>query len=179
MVRGLTVVEPVTAVLDGTIDGLPLPLWIPWPVPPGWTFAGLASRAEALDSAATVSAWTGVDPFGDPLEVIFVCEEAGAGVGSHFAGLDVRYPSRGVGEGPPHARFEVDARPVPLWAVDGCADRAVYAGEATGRWLWVVMHPAESGAMVVSPMSLVDARSLGAEWTVIPLGELSPRLLVD
>lgn len=172
-------VEPVTAVIDGTIDALPLPLWAPWPVPPGWSFAGLATRADSPDSAATVSAWTGVDPFGDPLEVLFVCEEPGAGVGSSFAGLEVRYPTRGVGEGPPHARFEVDTRPVPLWAVEGCTDRAVYAGEATGRWLWVVVHPAESGAIVVSPVSLVDARHLGAELAVVPLGELSPRLLID
>ena len=58
-------------------------------------------------------------------------------------------------------------------------DRAAYAGEAAGRWLWVVVHPAGAGALVVEPMSLVDARELGAELTVLPLGELSPRLLVD
>jgi hypothetical protein len=41
------------------------------------------------------------------------------------------------------------------------------------------VHPAESAAIVVQPMQLVDARELGAELTVLPVGELSPRLLVD
>jgi hypothetical protein len=74
----------------------------------------------------------------------------------------------------------VEDRLVPLWAVSGVSpDRAVYAGEAAGRWLWVVVHPAEAGALMVEPMHLVDARGLGAELTVLPVGELSPRLVVD
>jgi len=101
------------------------------------------------------------------------------GVGSHFAGLPVSYPTPDVGVGPPHAKFGVDGRPVPLWAVEGASDRAVYAGEAAGRWLWVVVHPIESGAIMVQPIQLVDARELGAELTVLPVGELSPRLLLD
>jgi hypothetical protein len=84
-----------------------------------------------------------------------------------------------VGEGAPHAKFGIDGRPVPLWSVEGSADRAVYAGEAAGRWLWVVVHPAEASAIVVQPIMLVDARTLGAELTVLPVGELSPRLMLD
>lgn len=182
MKERLTVVDPFAAVIGGGINSLPVPLWTPWPVPSGWTFAGLAHVGRAGDTdtgSATVASWHGVDPFGDPAEVFFVCEEAGAGVGSHFAGLPMSYPSPGVGEGPPHAKFEVEGRPVPLWAVDGAADRAVYAGEAAGRWLWVVVHPSESGAIVVQPLLLVDARHLGAELTVLPVGELSPRLILD
>jgi hypothetical protein len=176
----LTVVEPFAAVIGGEINGLDDPLWAPWPVPYGWTFAGFAhARKGALTRSATVSSWCGDDPFGDPAELVLVCEEAGAGVGSHFAGLPTNYPSKGVGEGPPHARFVVNGRPVPLWAVESERDRAAYAGEAAGRWLWVVVHPAESAAIVVQPMQLVDARALGAELTVLPVGELSPRLLVD
>ncbi|MEP6665990.1 MAG: DUF6758 family protein [Nocardioidaceae bacterium] len=181
----LTVVDPVAAVVGGEINSLPVPLWTPWPVPLGWTFGGLAhtgrgDRSGYDDGAkATVASWSGTDPFGDPVELVLVCEEAGSGVGSHFAGLVLSYPSRGVGEGPPHARFQVDGRPVPLWAVEAATDRAVFAGEAAGRWLWVVVHPAESSAIVVQPMQLVDARQLGAELTMLPVGELSPRLILD
>ncbi len=182
----LTVVDPFAAVIGGEINGLLIPLWTPWPVPFGWTFGGFAyggGRPGQGDrearGAATVACWSGTDPFGDPAELVLVCEEAGAGVGSHFAGLAMTYPSPGVGEGPPHARFEVAGRPVPLWAVDAERDRAAYAGEAAGRWLWVVVHPAESAALVVQPMQLVDARQLGAELIVLPVGELSPRLLID
>jgi hypothetical protein len=180
MKERLTVVDPFAAVIGGEINALADPLWTPWPVPFGWTFGGFA-HAAPRDGAgsATVASWNGTDPFGDPAEIVLVCEEAGAGVGSHFAGMTQSYPSKGVGEGPPHAKFGVDGRPVPLWSVESEPDRAAYAGEAAGRWLWVIVHPAESAAIVVQPMQLVDARELGAELTVLPVGELSPRLLID
>ena len=186
MKQRLTVVDPFAAVIGEEINRLPVPLWTPWPVPFGWTFGGLAycgSHADQGDredrGAATVGSWSGTDPFDDPTEVLFVCEEAGAGVGSHFAGLPMSYPGHGVGQGPPHAKFTIEGRPVPLWAVEAASDRAVYAGEAAGRWLWVIVHPVESGALVVQPMQLVDARTLGAELTVLPVGEMSPRLLLS
>jgi hypothetical protein len=176
----LVVVDPFAAVLGGGISSLPAPLWVPWPVPPTWCFAGLAHSRHTLasDHESTVTCWCGDDPFGDPVEVVFVSEEAGAGVGSHFAGLSTNYPGPGVGEGPPHARFGIEGRPVLLWNIESGSDRAVYAGEAAGRWLWVVVFPAEASAIVVQPLSLVDARGLGAEFAVVPLGELSPRLVV-
>jgi Family of unknown function (DUF6758) len=176
----LTVVEPVAAVVGDALARVPAPVWSPWPLPPGWRFTGCAyAGADQPESACAVSSWNGLDLFGDPAELVLVCEEAGAGVGSAFAGRQESYPGPNVGEGPPHARFAVDDRQVPLWTVDGvAADRAVYAGEAAGRWLWVIVHPAESSAIVVEPIHLVDARRLGAELTMLPLGELSPRLLI-
>ncbi len=178
MDSAFSVVEPFEAVIGGAINSLSAPLWTPWPVPPGWTFAGLGHVRCGKDSGSTVASWMGTDPFGDPVEVLFVCEEAGSGTGSRFAGLDTSYPPAGVGEGPPHAKFGVEGRPVALWSVEAKADRAVYAGEAAGRWLWVIVHPSEAGAIVVQPLTLVDARRLGAELTVIPAGELSPRLIL-
>lgn len=175
----LTVVEPLAAVLSADLARVPVPLWSPWPLPDRWLFTGLAHTAATEPDGASVTSWSGPDLFGDPAELLLVCEEAGAGVGSHFAGRQETYPGPEVGEGPPHARFLVHDRPVPLWAVDGVAsDRAVYAGEASGRWLWVVVHPADASAIVVEPIQLVDARELGAELTVLPVAELSPRLVV-
>ncbi len=179
----LTVVDPFAAVIGGEINSLPVPLWTPWPVPMGWTFGGHAHTGRGdtsgHDAKATAASWSGTDPFGDPVELILVCEEAGSGVGSHFGGLSLSYPSKGVGEGPPHAKFQVDGRPMPLWGVEAPEDRSVFVGEAAGRWLWVIVHPAESSAIVVQPMQLVDARQLGAELSVLPVGELSPRLILD
>lgn len=177
----LTVVEPIAAVAGDVMRQIPAPVWSPWPLPAGWLFTGLAyTGGDHPDGGCAVSTWNGPDLFGDPSELLLVCEEAGTGVGSCFAGRAESYPGPDVGEGPPHARFAVDDRPVPLWAVDGVGpDRAVYAGEAAGRWLWVIVHPAESSAIVVEPMHLVDARRLGAELTMLPLGELSPRLVVS
>lgn len=177
--EGLTVVEPFSAVIGGEISALTAPLWTPWPVPVGWTFAGLAYLSGASDGGSTVASWMGEDPFGDPIEVLLVCEEAGTGLGSHFAGLATDYPPASVGQGAPHAKVGIDSRPVPLWSVetpDGCA---VYAGEAAGRWLWVILHPAEASTVLLEPITLVDARELGAELAVLPVGELSPRLVID
>lgn len=176
----LAVIEPLAVVIGDPVSGVSVPLWTPWPVPADWVFGGLAYAGDAGSDASAVTCWSGPDQFGDRAEMLLISEEAGAGLGGYFAGLPVTYPGPGVGEGPPHARFTVEDRPVPLWSVDGVApDRAVYAGEAAGRWLWVVVHPAEAGALVVEPMQFVDARQLGAELTVLPLGELSPRLVVD
>lgn len=175
----LTVIEPVAAVMGGEINALSAPLWTPWPVPVGWTFAGCGSQLDGgHDGGSTVASWMGDDPFGDPVEVLFVCEEAGNGLGARFAGLNTHYPPGSVGEGPPHAKFGIEGRPVPLWSVPGARDRAVFAGEAAGRWLWVVVHPAEASALVVQPLMLVDARTLSAELTMLPVGELSPRLML-
>jgi hypothetical protein len=176
MVLRLAVVDPFAAVIGGEINTLRAPLWVPWPIPMGWTFGGYAYTHDGT-TPATVASWSGPDPFGDPAELMLVSEEPGGEVGGHFAGLDTNYPTENVGVGSPHARFLIGSHPVPLWAIDACEDRAVYVGEATGRWLWVVVHPAASGAIVVQPMSLVDARTLGAELTVLPVGELSPRLV--
>jgi Family of unknown function (DUF6758) len=174
------VVDPFAAVINATMDGLPVPLWVPWPPPEGWAFSGLVhGRVTAGIGSGTTGCWSGVDPFGDPVEVLLVCEEAGAGLGGLFAGLPTHYPTPEVGVGPPHARLQVEGRPVSLWKLDGVDDRAVYVGEAAGCWLWVIVHPAEGSALVISPLTLVDARRLNAELAVLPLGELSPRLLVE
>ena len=175
----LSVVDPFAAVVGGEINTLRAPLWVPWPIPVGWTFGGFAYARDGAASSATVASWTGPDPFGDPTELVLVSEEPGGDVGGRFAGLETNYPADGVGVGPPHARFMLEGHPVSLWAVETPADRAVYVGEAAGRWLWVIVHPAESSAIVVQPLSLVDARSLGAELTVMPVGELSPRLALE
>lgn len=180
MHEGLVVVDPVAAMIDEAIGSLAVPLWVPWPPPTGWRFCGLAHGAVARDNGSgTVACWSGTDPFGDPVEALFICEEAGAGVGGLFAGLSTHYPPPGVGVGSPHARFDVAGRPASVWQVDAAHDRSVYVGEAAGRWLWVVLYPAEGSAVVVSPVTLVDARDLGAELAMLPLGELSPRLLVE
>ncbi len=186
----LTVVDPQDAVVS--VGRVGAPLWTPWPIPDGWTFAGFA-HTQSARRPTTVTSWTARDPFGDPTEILLVCEEPGDGVGARFAGVPLDYPTAEVGVGPPHARFDVGGHVVSLWAVDGEAslplparqdpslvpsDRAVYAGEAAGRWLWVIVHPAEAGVIVISPPNLVDAHTLGAELTLLPLSELSPRLVL-
>lgn len=186
----LTVVAPQD--MAANVGRVGAPLWTPWPMPDGWACAGIAHTSDTA-RPSTVTSWSAQDPFGDPTEILFVCEEAGGGVGAFLAGLPLGYPTAGVGVGPPHARFDVAGHAVSLWAIEGegslprlgetaaamvGVDRAVYAGEAAGRWLWVIVYPAEAGVIVIQPLSLVDAHTLGAELTLLPLSEVSPRLVL-
>ena len=56
-------------------------------------------------------------------------------------------------------------------------DRAVFAGEARGLWLWAVVWPEQSGLLMYDELVLTDLRDAGAEVELLPCGALSPRLL--
>jgi hypothetical protein len=69
-------------------------------------------------------------------------------------------------------------RVTPLWHVAGVpADRAVFAGESFGLWLWAVVWPEEAGLLMYDELILTDLRDAGAEVELVPCGALSPRLL--
>ena len=71
------------------------------------------------------------------------------GLGAAFAGLDGPDPGEGFDAGPPQ-RQDRGARPPDArcgaWA--GAPDRAVYAGEALGNWLWAIAWPTEAGCLI-------------------------------
>ena len=56
-------------------------------------------------------------------------------------------------------------------------DRAVFAGEAFGLWLWAVVWPEESGLLMYDELMLTDLREAGAELDLVPCGALSRLLL--
>ena len=62
----------------------------------------------------------------------------------------------------------------PLWQV-ASPDRAVFAGEVEGLWLWVVLWPDTAGVLLVEPMALRDLRDPGQELD-LPFGAASARL---
>ncbi|MEV8409079.1 DUF6758 family protein, partial [Streptomyces niveus] len=69
-------------------------------------------------------------------------------------------------------------RPTPLWHVpDAPPDRAVFAGEALGLWLWAIVWPEQTGLLMYDELVLTDLRDAGAEVDLLPCGALSPRLL--
>ena len=69
-------------------------------------------------------------------------------------------------------------RPTSLWCVtDAPADRAVYAGEALGLWLWAILWPGRAGHVVYDDVVLTDLRDAGTELELLPCGALSPPLL--
>jgi hypothetical protein len=158
----------------------PLPLWTPWPLPSGWQLAGHGFVGDLHDATATVVATRGPHPLGADAEVadlLVVAEEPDTGLGGALAGLDSTDPGPGVGQGAPHFRTEVAGHPAPLWWVPSAApDRAVYAGEAAGCWLWLVLLPASAGALLVENLCLADVRDLKHEVDLVPYGHVSPYL---
>ena len=62
----------------------------------------------------------------------------------------------------------------PLWQVNS-PDRAVFAGEVKGLWLWVVLWPDTAGTLLVEPLALRDLRDPGQDLD-LPFGAASPRL---
>lgn len=152
-----------------------VPVWLPWPLPPGWRVTGFGEVGdERTGSRASVVALSGPSPIEGPADLLVIAEEPGVGLGATFAGLDGPDPGEGFDSGPPNAKIEVLGHPTALWCLEGIDDRAVYAGEALGNWLWTIAWPAEAGCMIaMAELSLLDARDREFD---VPFGTFSPRL---
>ncbi len=52
--------------------------------------------------------------------------------------------------------------------------RAVFAGEADGRWLWLVMRPASAALLLHDDWLLADVTGFGPEALEMPFGGPRP-----
>jgi hypothetical protein len=157
-----------------------VPVWMPWPLPVGWLFTGIAHAGDDLSGGrATAVACSGPAPFGGPGELVLIAEELGVGLGAHFAGLTGPDPGDAIAvDRPPNAKVLAAGRPAALWHVAGTPDdRAVFVGEARGLWLWAVVWPERTGLLMYEELVLTDLRDAGAELDLLPCGALSPRLI--
>ncbi|HEY8482886.1 MAG TPA: DUF6758 family protein [Spirillospora sp.] len=159
-----------------------VPVWTPWPLPQGWLVTGFATVGDDRSGArATAVALSGPGLVSGPADLVLVAEEPGIGLGAHFAGLDGADPGEKFDGSPPHVKLDVGGpaatgiHTVPMWAVDGRADRASFVGEAMGDWLWAVLWPADAGVLMLEPTTLLDLREPGMELD-LPYGAHSPRL---
>lgn len=140
----------------------PLPLWCPWPPPPGWMVTGIAwAGDERSGPHATVVACSGPGPLeGGPADILLIAEEPGVGLGARFAGMAGLDPGELItgelADTPAHAKLRADGWPVPLWSVAGARDRSVYVGEAKGLWLYAVGWPASAGWVYAEDIPLHD-----------------------
>ncbi|MER7917957.1 MULTISPECIES: DUF6758 family protein [unclassified Streptomyces] len=174
------VIPPSVEALGAVAQRMHVPLWMPWPLPVGWLFTGVAYAGdERSGGRASAVACSGPGPLGGPGELILVAEEMGVGLGAHYAGLDGPDPGPYMNvEKPPQTKVLAAGRPTPLWHVYRTPDdRAVFAGEALGMWLWAVMWPEPAGLLLYDELVLTDLRDAGAELDLVPCGALSPRLL--
>jgi hypothetical protein len=180
-------VHPLQPVLPPSVEALGVvvgrarvPVWMPWPLPVGWLFTGVASAGDdRAGGRATAVACSGPGPFGGTGEMVLVAEELGVGLGARFAGVPGPDPGPAMAiDGPPAVKVVAAGRPTPLWHVSGGpGDRAVFAGESFGLWLWAVVWPEESGLVMYDELILTDLREAGAEVDLVPCGALSPRML--
>jgi len=161
--------------LHGLLRTAGVPVWLPWPLPVGWLVAGFAGAGdERTGVRACAVALTGPNPLGGPADMLVVAEEPGVGLGAGLAGLDGVDPGAGFETAPAVAAASFGNHDFPLWPVDS-PDRAVFAGEIKGNWLWVVLWPDTAGVLLIEPLGLRDLRDPGQDLD-LPFGAASLRL---
>lgn len=159
-------------------DGFPT--LMPWPLDPGWSvtdFAVVGDRPER--TRATMTCASGPSEHDGPVDLIVVSEEPGTGLGARIAGTVHDDPGTEISEGPPLLKVRLGNQPVSLWPVSTSAasgewDRSVVAGEATGRWLWIILRPASAVLMLGEDWSLRDVSTMGPPLLETPFGGPAP-----
>ena len=179
------------AELVGRIDDIPT--YLPWPMSPGWSIADFGCVGGGQRVRATVTTTVGTSDLDGEVEVTIVSEDPGIGLGARCAGTSYDDPGPQISNGPPSIRVRAGGRTVPMWLVD-TADgpgqdreltvgrmsdgevlaRAVFAGEADGRWLWLVMRPASAALLLHDDWLLADVTGFGPEALEMPFGGPRP-----
>lgn len=176
--------RPVAATYDDLADHVRssphFPTYLPWPLPPGWQVNDFAVVGASPETArATLASCSGATDLDGPIDLIVVTEEVGIGLGGRCAGLDGTDPGRELAEGAPAARIKIGGLGVALWSVstsgrDQLFDRAVFAGEADGRWLWLILKPASAMLLLQSDWMLQDISDLGPTLLELEFGGPPP-----
>ena len=176
--------RPPAASYDAFADHLRaspgFPTLVPWPVPPGWSVTDFAVVGESpRPTSATMIACSGTSELDGPVDLIVVSEEAGVGLGARIAGTRHVDPGDEISAGKPILKVHLDNQAVPLWAIStssGAAewDRSVVAGEAAGRWLWLVFRPASALLLLRDDWILRDLSEIGPALVELPFGGPAP-----
>ena len=155
------------------------PTYLPWPLSPGWRVTDFAAVGEQGTGRAAMTCVSGTSELDGPVDVVVIAEEAGTGFGARVAGTPHDDPGDEVGQGPPTVKVRVDGQTVSLWPVStsesrGEWDRSVLAGEAGGRWLWMVLRPASAVLLLRDDWILRDVSGLGPPLVELPFGGPAP-----
>ncbi len=156
----------------------PLPTLLPWPLQSGWSVTDFGCVAEpGQDARASFASCTGTTELDGVVEIAVVSEEPGVGLGARCAGVSRTDPGADIGDGPPSVRVNLDGRPAALWSVstsnsDAAFDRSVFAGEAQGRWLWLVLRPASAALLLSEEWALTDVAGLGPQLVDLPFTDV-------
>ena len=156
------------------------PTYLPWPMSPGWSITDFAAVGDGEGRVrATLTCVSGTSELDGPVDVLVVAEEAGTGLGGRCGGTRYDDPGAEIGSRPPTARVRIGSQPVNLWDIststaDGEFDRSVLAGEASGRWLWIVMRPASALLLLRDDWILRDVSGVGPQLVEMPFGGPRP-----
>lgn len=161
----------------GRVDGFPT--YLPWPLSPGWSVTDFAAVGRPDRPRATMTCSSGTSELDGPVDVLVVAEEPGTGLGARVAGIPYGDPGGDIGEGPPAVQVRIGSQAVRLWPVStsrgtGEWDRSVVAGEAAGRWLWIVLRPASAMLLLRDDWILRDVSGLGPPLVELPFGGPRP-----
>ena len=171
--------RPEVASYDGFAEHLrvagELPTYLPWPMSPGWSVSDFA----VVEGRAAMTCCSGTSALDGPVDVFVVSEESGTGLGARCAGTPYVDPGPELGVGVPDVRVRLGSQSTPLWPVSTATsrhelDRSVLAGEAGGRWLWVVLRPASAMLLLRDEWILRDVSGLGPPLVEMPFGGTSP-----
>lgn len=154
-------------------------IYLPWPMSPRWAIADFGCVAGA--QSATFSVILGSTVPDGRVEISVISEDPGVGLGARCAGLAGVDPGRQlgaeVGGDRPSAYVRIDSRAVPLWIIkslDPDADpfaTTAFAGEADGRWLWLVIRPASAALLMRDDWLLSDISGISADALGMPFGD--------
>ena len=155
------------------------PTYLPWPLSPGWSISDLAAVTEGDRVRGTLTCVTGTSELDGPVDVLVVTEEPGTGLGARVAGTRHADPDPGHFQGQPLVRVRLEQKQVPLWSVStsgssGEWDRSVVAGEAFGRWLWIVVRPASAVLLLRDDWILRDVAPVGPPLVELPFAGPAP-----
>lgn len=176
-------VPPLWRAAEASYDGFTehlrrageFPTYLPRPLGLGWQVTDFGVVTGVAGVLATVVSFAGVTAQDGPVEVTVVSEEPGTGLGARCAGTVHSDPGAEIGGEAPSLRVRLDSQQVWLWPVSTAGrsestDRAVAAGEAHGRWLWLVLRPASALFLLRSDWALADVSCVGAPLLEVPFG---------
>jgi hypothetical protein len=144
-----------------------LPTWLPWPLGAGAAVTDFGSVGGASGpSRAAFASCTHPSEADGLVEITVVSEEPGVGLGDAEVGHH-------IGHGAAVARLRIGGQRIPLWAVptsdlDPTLDRSVFAGEAGGRWLWLILRPASAALLLLDEWSLENVAAMGPSLLDLP-----------
>lgn len=175
--------HPAEASYDGFAEHLrraaDFPTYLPWPLSPGWSVTDFAAVGGPDRPRATMTCCSGTSELDGPVDVFVVSEEPGTGFGARVAGTLHDDPGADIVDGPPAVQVRIGSQAVRLWPVStsrgsGEWDRSVVAGEAAGRWLWIVLRPASAMLLLRDDWILRDVSVLGPPLLALPFGGPRP-----